>query len=470
MFIFLVLAYFAVLMGVGVVAGRLMKGTSEDYFLASRGIGPVLLFISLAAANFSAFFFLGFSGAAYKYGFGQYGIMGVGTALMPIMFYVVGRRAWKLGKEHGIVTPSELIEKVFKSRLLGLLVLSVMVVYTLPYLGVQAIGAGIILKSVAGVEVTTGACATALVIMAYIILGGMRGSVWTDVIQGVFMLFGMLVAVYFVASGLGGFEAAGLKAFHAKPELFTRPGGMDYFTPQIWLSYMLLWMFVDPMFPHLFTRFYTAKTKKSLAAPMIAYPLIVSFLFLVPVLIGVWANGTGIKVANTDSILPEMVKAYSPPWAYTLVMLGALAALMSTADSQLLALSTMLARDLKMTGEVFKSRLITVALTAVAIAYVIFGFKAAEGIFGALVATTFSGLVVLFPTFYAALYRPGTSKWAAVASILAGEAAVLLFRYKVLPTFGFLDGMAALAISAVTLIAVDVLAGRGSRLVTAGYK
>ncbi|MFH1055343.1 MAG: sodium:solute symporter family protein [Candidatus Altiarchaeota archaeon] len=453
----LVIGYFLLLLTAGYVAGRITKGTSEDYFLASRNVTPILMFISLAATNFSAFFFLGFAGAAYKYGFGQYGIMGVGTALMPVMFYVIGRRVWQLGKEHGFVTPSELIEKTFKSRALGLLVLFVMVVYTLPYLGVQAIGAGIILNSAVGFDVTTGACLVMLIIMAYILSGGMRGSIWTDVIQGVFMLSAMALAVYFVSAGLGGFENAGVNAFHSKPELFDRPGGMDYFTPQLWLSFMLLWMFVDPMFPHLFTRFYTAKTEKSLKTSMILYPFVVSFLFLVPVLIGVWANATDLKVASADSILPEMVRTYAPDWVYTIVMLGALAALMSTADSQLLALSTMLSRDLKLKGEVLKSRLITVGLTLFAVVFVVFGFNAKEGIFATLVNTTFSGLVVLFPTFYAALYRPNTSKWACMTSIIMGEASIFLFRTNILPTFGFLEGVLGLGVAACVMFSVDAL-------------
>ena len=460
MFQLLVILYFIALIAIGFAASKVTRNTSEDYFLASRTVGPALMFISLAATNFSAFFFLGFAGAAYRYGFGQYGIMGVGTALMPVMFYVIGSRVWRLGREHGLVTPSELIEKVFKSRLLGLLVLSVMVVYTIPYLGVQAIGAGIILNSTVGLDVTSGACATVLVIMLYILCGGMRGSIWTDVIQGFFMVSAMLVAVYFVSGGLGGFEAAGLKAFESKPELFTRPGGAGYFTPQLWLSFMLLWVFVDPMFPQLFTRFYTARTQRSLKASMILYPLLVSFLFLVPVLIGVWANATNLKFSSPDSVLPETVKAFSPDWAYTLVMIGALAALMSTADSQLLALSTMLSRDLKLRDSVLKSRLITVLLSLFAMVFVVFGFNANEGIFQTLVNTTFSGLVVLFPTFYAALYRPKTKPLACAASIIVGEASIFLFRNNILPTFGFLDGMLALAAAAVTLYLTDACSSR----------
>jgi len=89
-FLVLIVLYFIFLIILGVVAHKKTKKTPEDYFLANRTFGPVLLFFTLAATNFSAFTFLGFAGNAYKSGFGQYGIMGFGTAIMAIMFYVIG--------------------------------------------------------------------------------------------------------------------------------------------------------------------------------------------------------------------------------------------------------------------------------------------------------------------------------------------------------------------------------------------
>jgi SSS family solute:Na+ symporter len=115
-----------------------------------------------------------------------------------------------------------------------------------------------------------------LVIAAYVSLGGMRGSGWTDVVQGILMFTAMLLVGLFISSALGGFTAAGESAFAADPRMFVRAGG--FFTPTIWLSFMVLWIFVDPMFPQLFTRFYTAKTEKSLKTSMTLYPFLISFI------------------------------------------------------------------------------------------------------------------------------------------------------------------------------------------------
>ena len=108
-FLAMVLLYFSILIIIGIYANRKTKKTVEDYFLANRTFGPILLFFTLAATNFSSFTFLGFAGNAYKSGFGQYGIMGFGTAIMAIMFYIIGRKVWELGKKKGYFSTSWLI-------------------------------------------------------------------------------------------------------------------------------------------------------------------------------------------------------------------------------------------------------------------------------------------------------------------------------------------------------------------------
>ena len=465
-FLILVIAYFAFLIIIGIYAHKKTKKTAEDYFLANRTFGPIILFFTLAATNFSAFTFLGFAGKAYDSGFGQYGIMAFGTAIMAIMFYIIGRKVWKLGKEKGYITPPELIGDRFNSTSLRLIFMGVMVIFTIPYLATQAIGAGMIIESVTSASVNwqIGAIFTMFVIMVYVLFGGMRGSGWTDVIQGILMISAMTIAVLFVAINLGGFEAANTMAYNANPELFTRPGGGDYFMPLIWFSFMLLWIFADPMFPQIFSRFYTTKDEKSLKYSMILYPIIVSFMFLFPVLIGIWARGVGIIPDQKDMVLPMMVLKYTPGFVYAFVMVGALAALMSTADSQLLSLSTMLSNDLPLNkfriSKINIGRILIVILSLFAILYVITNYDPSEGIMGTLVKTTFSGLAVLCPTTIAALYWKNATKYGCISSILVGEFSIFLFQFGFLPTFGLLSAIWAIAISIVVLVISSYLTKR----------
>jgi len=463
-FILMIIGYFSLLIVMGFIAYKKTKKTPEDYFIAGRTFGPIILFFSLAATNFSAFTFLGFAGNAYKMGLGQYGIMGFGTAIMAIMFFVIGRKVWMQGKEKKFITPPELIGHRFDSRSLRLIFMGVMVIFTIPYLAVQAVGAGILIQYATGsLSWQIGAVATIAVIMFYVMLGGMRGSGWADVFQGVLMITAMTFAVVFVAVSLGGFEQANLMAYHANPVLFTRPGGSEYFTMQLWFSFMLLWLFVDPMFPQLFSLFYTAKNQKSLKISMILYPLVVSFFFLFPVLLGVWAHGAGLSIVtgSEDMVLPMMVQRFTPSFIFAFVMTGALAALISTADSQLLSLSTMLSHDLlglkKGKREVLYGKAIIVLLSLFTVLFVIGGYNPNEGIMGTLVKTTFSGLVVLCPTTIAALYWKRATKYGCIASIIIGELSIILFQYRMLPDFGFLPGILALVISTIVLIVFSYL-------------
>lgn len=461
-FLAIVVLYFIILILLGFIAHKKTKKTPEDYFLANRTFGPLILLFTLIATNFSAFTFLGFAGNSYRYGLGQYGIMGFGTAIMAIMFFIIGRKVWRLGKVKGYITPPELIGDRFNSQGLRLLFMTVMVIFTIPYLATQAIGAGLLIQSMTDIVWQIGAVITMIIIMVYVLVGGMRGSGWTDVVQGVIMITAMTFSLVIIAINLGGFEAANSAAYSSNPDLFNRPGSNDYFLPQLWFSFMLLWIFADPMFPQIFSRFYTAKNEKSLKYSMILYPVIVSFLFLFPVIIGVWAHGTDLSIAKgqEDMVLPMMVERYAPS-IYGFVMVGALAALMSTADSQLLSLSTMLSRDIpikkKKISEINLGKIMIVILSFFAIVFVITGYNTKVGIMGTLVSTSFSGLAVLCPTAIAALYWEKATKYGCICSIITGEISIFLFQYKLLPTYGFLPAIWAVGIAIIILIFISYL-------------
>ena len=465
--------YLVSLLGIAVYARMRSKRTSEDYFVASRSIGPVVLFLSLAATNFSAFTFFGFAGAAYKFGLAYYGIMAFGTGFMALSFYFIGRRVWKLGKEKGYITPPELIGDRFRSDSLRMIFLSVMVVFTLPYLATQAIGGGIALEQLTEGEISyeMGAVIVTLVVVAYVTIGGMRGDAYTDVLQGIMMLITLLAAVGIVAYGLGGFTEANSRLAEEFPDLLSRPGGKGFFTPQIWFSYMLLWILCDPMFPQLFTRFYAARDEKAIRFSAMMYAPVTAVIFLCPVLIGAWGNlqFPGLTGTQPDQILPMMVDEFAPAWFLGIILSGAFAALMSTADSQLLVLSSMLTRDVykrwvkrtaSLTEEFIVGKVFVVALALVGLAIAL---SSVETLFETLTKTTFTGLAVLFPTTVAALYWPRATKWGCASSIAAGELVYCGFYFKAIPadwTFGFLSVVPVVAVAVAVLVIVSYLTPR----------
>lgn len=457
-----IILFFSLLLLIGFLAKKRSVDTIEDYFVAGRSFGTIVLFFSLVATNFSAFTFLGFAGKSYTSGFGQYGIMAFGTGFMAITFYLIGRKVWRLGKDHGYITPAELVGKQLDSKLLQYVFMTVLIVFTVPYLATQAIGAGMLIMQLteSALSWQIGAVLTMLVLMVYTFLGGMRGSGWTDVIQGILMISALVLAFVFVVQGLGGVQAANVKAFEQAPRLFSRPGLDGYFTLQIWFSFMILWAFADPMFPQLFSRFYTAKNENSLKWTMFLYPITVVFVFFIPVVIGVWAHGTSLMITSseTDMVLPLMVKLFAPEGVYLFVMIGALAALMSTADSQLLSLATMFSNDLPFKQRktaVKRGRVFIFLLVIGAILFILLGYDPSQGIMGTLVKSTFSGLSVLFPTVLAVLYWKKTTALACIGSIIGGELSIILFELGWIASFGFLPAIWSVLIASVILVIIS---------------
>jgi SSS family solute:Na+ symporter len=103
-------------------------------------------------------------------------------------------------------------------------------------------------------------------------------------------------------------------------------------------------------------------------------------------------------------------------------------------------------------SEITFGKILIVVLSLFAMWFVISGYDPKEGIMGTLVKTTFSGLAVLCPTAIAALYWRRATKYGCIASILIGEFSIFLFQFNILPTFGFLSAIWAIAIAIIVLI------------------
>lgn len=454
---------------VGLIGYQNQNNTAEDYFLANRSFGAIILFFTLSATNFSAFFFLGFAGSGYRIGISYYPMMAWGTGFAALTFYFIGDRVWQLGKQKGFITPAELIADRFGSQPLKLVFLGVMVIFTLPYLTLQPIGAGYLLENLTGGQIPyfIGATFLTLAIVFYVCIGGMNSVALTDVFQGILMFVLMLVALFAIASAMGGISAANQAVYELKPELFTRQGVDNFFTQKKWFSYICLWTFTLPMLPQMFMRFYTPKTSDSLKVATIFYPIITTILFICPVLIGMWGHLAFPDLTGkaTDQILPLMLGEYTSNWLASLVMVGALSAFMSTLDSQLLALSSMVTRDIytayfrpqsSLSEQTWVGRLFIVLLAIIGL---ILAYQPPESLLS-LATEAFSGLSFLFPTVIAALYGRNVSSTSCLLSILAGEGILVGLQTGVIPpswTFGFLPVIPIVAISSLIIILGTIL-------------
>jgi len=420
--------YLTVSIGIGLY-GRSKEDSAEDYFVASRKINPWILFCTLAATNFSAFFFLGFAGASYRAGWGFYGIMAMGTSLVGLSILLLGIPIHRLGKEKGYVTPPELIAGETNSKYLGWFYGAVLVVFTLPYLATQPMGAGILLETLSKGEIPyfMGACLLTLVMVLYLILGGMKSSALTDVFQGILMFSILIIFVFsfFMNDEIGGFSKGGEELWDNSPQKFVREGS---FTWQVIFSYTILWPITVPMFPQLFSRFYIAEDDNAIRTAAWLYPAIVPILFLFPVIIGVYGNIVGfdhvLSKMESDNILPLLLTEYAPFWAAALVSIGAMAAFMSTADSQLLAMSSIITKDALSSNQIIEpkneKKTGRILIIILAIIGLLLAYDPPDTIFD-IVSQAFTGLAVLFPTTVAVLYWKRVRANSCIISIIAGE-------------------------------------------------
>lgn len=434
--------YFLVVLGIGLIARTRWKSSPETYFLADRKLGTVVLLGTMVATNFSAFTVFGTSGAGYRDGYAFFPIMGFGTGFMALSFWVLGRRIWQVGRAKGVVTPPELVRELYRSPSLSTVFALVMIIFTIPYLALQPMAAGYALEELVGLPYAYGCLLVTAIILLYTLRGGLRAVAWTDLFQGVLIFGLLLVSLFMVAGYHGGFVAANTKVLADFPELFSRPGGQGKYTCGIWFSYILLWFLCDPMFPQLFQRFFTARSEKTISRTMFFYPLVCTVVFILPISVGVLGRLSFPALAGkqADRILPMVLTLISGDFMAALVMAAGLAALMSTMDSQLLTLSSIFTRDIlplagrakakgSAAGRIF---VIFLSLAGLALAY-----KPPATILQ-IATQTFTGLAVLFPTVIFGLYLKRVFPLAALLSMAAGEAALLLFYFKLVPSPVFL--------------------------------
>ena len=222
--------YLIILIGLGIVSRRFFRGGSADFFVASRSIGPFVLFMSVFGTTMSAFAMVGSTAESYNVGVATFGKIASSSALVnSAVFFFIGLRLWSLGKKNGYMTQIELFRDRFESNGLGYLLFPILVGLIIPYLLVGLLGAGSVVGGVTrgafpelftstggGVPGWLTSLVICAVVLSYIFMGGVRSAAWANTFQTlVFMAMGVL-AFILISAKLGGFSAASEMANPAK--------------------------------------------------------------------------------------------------------------------------------------------------------------------------------------------------------------------------------------------------------------
>jgi len=500
----LIVGYFGLLVGIGILSGRFFKGSSADYFVVSRSVGSFLLLMSLFGTTMTGFALVGSTGKAYSVGIGVYGMMASWSGLIhSACFFLVGIRLWAAGKRHGFVTQCEYFRARFESPSIGYLLFVVLVLLVIPYLLVGVIGAGKFLQGATagqfvewfpqfggdgepivgrhgGIPPWLTGLVICCVVLFYIFVGGMRGAVWANTFQTtVFMVVGV-VTFLLIARGLGGLKeaTAGLLDDEFSRARLSREGRMGHLH---FFSYFLIPMSVG-MFPHIFQHWLTARSARTFRLAVVMHPIFIMIVWVPCILIGIWATDVigPLPPGVPDSvILGRMVGLLvDSPVMTGLIAAGVLAAIMSSLDSQFTCLGTMFTRDvvLRVLGperltdgqQILLARCFIVSI--VAITYVLALLLMNQtGVFD-LGVWCFAGFASLFPLVLAAVYWRGATKAGAIASVLVMVVTWLyLFCQDVLVkeggVFGKVAGEKGEALLFGMLPAASIFVASGSALI-----
>ncbi len=465
--IFLIVAsHLAIVLFIGWYSWKSSKPTPEDYFMGSRAFGTLALIVSIYATNMTAFYMIGIPGMAYHKGIGLYGYVAFGTAILtPALYYIVGYRAWLLGKRFGFMTQPEIYGNRWNSDAVAIVFFVLLLVFTIPYLCVSVIGGGLAIQAITqgAVPYALGSFLIVAAVAGYVTAGGMRSTAWVNLYQGfLFMIVG-IVSFILLGKELGGFPAITAKALLAKEELFMRAGN---FTPREWFSFFFLSPLAVIVFPHVFMKLLIGKGVASLKRLTFWYPLIVLLTWPPVIYIGIWgaAVNPGLVGKASDAILPWMFAQYLPVWLSGIALAGILAALMSSIDAMFLSLSTMLTRDIvarfwagSLKGrEVFLGRALVLMLSVLIL---ILSWWRPSSIF--VIATfAFSGYIVAAPAMIGGLIWKRANRYGALASIIIPSILVPIYQftpYLKWSTFGFLYNIPILFLSTLLFIVVSLL-------------
>lgn len=341
----IVVGYLILALLIGVGAYRLTDRTAEDYYLASRTLGTVVLLFTTFATLLSAFTFFAGPNIAYREGPEWILVMGVMDGIVfAVLWYLVGYKQWLVGREHGYLTLGEMLGDRFGSPRLRALVAGISLFWLFPYVMLQQMGAGSALSALTdgAIPYWAGAGLITAFMIVYVVLAGMRGVAWTDTLQGAFMLVTVWGALVWILLSVGGPEAATAGLVGSE---FLALGG-DYYTPAFIITQAISIAFGVAMFPQVNQRFFVARSKTVLKRTFALWPVLVLALFVPAFMLGAWARGLGIEAQAGANVLPLLLAEYTPAWFGALVVAGAVAAMMSSSDSMLLSGSSYFTRDI----------------------------------------------------------------------------------------------------------------------------
>ncbi|MDI9619427.1 MAG: sodium:solute symporter family protein [Candidatus Nezhaarchaeota archaeon] len=442
--------------------GKLKTGKSiEEYFIAGRKVGGLIAALTYSATTYSAFMMVGLVGLTAIHGVGALGFELI--YLMGLVLAVVfGLKLHIIGKKWELITPAHFMAKRYNSPLMGLTVALLYHVFLIPYMAAQLIGSGTLLSSLTGgvLSFEAGTLIVGVMAFLYTLWGGMRAVAWTDAVQALLMLSSSILMLVLVFQLAGGFGNAIIKLAE-KPELLSLPGPYKRFTPQAFISMTIPWFFFSISNPQVVQRFFITKDARSLKN-MIRGFLVFGFIYTVIVtLIGLVASIVIPGVRDQNAVTPTLLTMIPEPLAIV-VLIGILAASMSTLDSIMLTLSSELSvsvvKTIKPSCSEETALKVGKALMVLILSATIF-FSFTKGLIVELALTSSSWLLQLVPAFIGGLIWKRCGALSAGLSVFSGVATATLMFLLNINALDIDPGIWGFLIATIVLVTLSLLRG-----------
>ena len=438
--------YVLSLLGIGFYAYRQrQKDSLQDFFLAGRNLGFTILFLTLYATQYSGNTLLGFSGATYRNGLSFLVCVHFMTAIV-VCYLLFAPKLYRLSRENQFLTPGDFIYHRYQSQALRILVTLIMVYalanFTLAQM--RTLGTAFAGISQGRVPMWVGVVGLALVMLVYESLGGMRSVAWTDAIQGGMLLIGFIILMGLAFSQFGSISDA-IEKLASNPETLHKIKPPDADGTRNWISFVLLVGLGAAIYPQAIQRVYAARNasilKRSLAA-MAFMPLITA---LVSVMIGLLMAahlpdlkkefaGNGFipsETVLTQMCLHIMQQSAFGYWLVVIIFASLLAAVMSTADSALLSISSMITHDIY--GKTFRPdadqahlTVVGKCITWVLMIPLVWAALAYEGSLIQLLKIKFELLIQCVPAIYLGVHSKSLNARTVIMGLIAGLAVTLI--------------------------------------------
>lgn len=342
---------------------RISAKTAEDYMLGGRTIGVVVMFFFVLFAISSAWTFYGFPGLLYTEGPGYVMFIWGSVAGFAGLYMFFGPRLWALAKINRFLSPVEVVSERYESKTLRLVLSVSILAFMVPYVGIQPLGVGAGFEALTGLPAIWGAIYTAVILIVLVLLGGMRMVAWVNIFLGtVYMtaLLGSLVWAVAVLFPDGGLTQAVAELAANRPSMLSAPGPVGEYTPLVLGGTFVVGLLAFA-WPHVAVGCMTARDKSLFKwFPLLIFVFGGLFFYIIPYIWGsivapatipveelreiAAANGVGLQ-EEADRVVQTIIGRTLPQWFGVFVLLGVIAAAVSTAAVQLMTSSVIVSRD-----------------------------------------------------------------------------------------------------------------------------